>query len=228
MSWFALRCASGREESIAAKLSGGRCPACGGWESEHRAFCTPSDRKATGFGPPFRSYCPLHESDCFRRGRRTADVKPMFSRYVFVDWEPKDDADAWHRVVGLPGALGFIGGERPMPIREDDIEKWISRTDATGVVRGLEELIRKLKRGFDKDDLIRIEGGPFDDRVFRCLWTDDGGVSVEVEILGHPQPLYLADAQCRFRLERAAEAPLKPKKHRDYLTNLARGVGALL
>src|SRR5260221_53421 len=127
MSWFALQCLSGHEEKIAQTVA--------------------------GWALPYRSYCPVQETRWVGRYRNQAERRvPLFAGYVFVDWKPPDDAVIWHRVMDLPGAISFIGGEVPTVIREKDLAEHIARTDERGVVRGIEDLLRRLKRGFGKGD----------------------------------------------------------------------------
>ena len=200
MSWFVLRTAFRHEASIVSTIA--------------------------AFGPPFRAYCPMNETRWISHQKDTLRITPMFPTYVFVDWEPKTPGEdygvAWHRVSDLPGAGTFIGGEFPMPLREEELNNWIVRTDENGIVRGLDQLLRKLKRGFDRGDLIRVIGGAFDDKVGKCIWSDDRGVRVEFALFaGREQEVYLRDVDCRFRLESEA-VERRPKRNRDYLTNLAR------
>lgn len=196
MTWFVLRARWGYEASLAKIVN--------------------------GWGTPFRALCPVNETRWFSRGVAHERLVPLFATYVFVDWEPKDSGEAWHRVVDIDGASGFIGGEFPVAVRESDLQEWIDNVDSNGVVRGLEELLRKLKRGFDRGDRVRIEGGTFGDRIGTCNWTDDRGVNLELIVFGREVSVYVADVDARFRLEEKAEKPQKVKKNRDYLTNAVR------
>lgn len=196
MSWFVLRCRFGYEAAIAKSVN--------------------------GFGPPYRALCPVNETRWFNRNRQYERLVPLFATYVFVDWEPKDDGFAWHRVTELPGAVGFIGGEFPTIVQEADLTEWIENTDENGLVRGIDALLRRLKRGFDKGDTIRVTGGMFDDHVGTCNWTDDRGVNLDLTVFDRQMSVYLLDSDARFRLEAKAEASRKPKRNRDYLTNMVR------
>jgi transcription antitermination factor NusG len=194
MTWFVLRARFGHEVAIAAAVA--------------------------GFGEPFRSLCPINKTSWFARGKKYERLVPLFATYVFVDWEPKDDPHSWHRVNDLDGSVGFIGGEFPMPVRESDLIEWIENVDDDGVVRGIEELLRRLKRGFDRGDKVRIEGGTFDDRIGVCNWTDDRGVNLDLEIFDRSISVYITDADARFRLESKSEIPKKKKRGRG-LSNVA-------
>lgn len=151
-------------------------------------------------GADFRSYCPMVKRPIWtdRFHREQEQIRPMWTTYVLADWMPHDSAEAWQSVKSVKGVIGIIGGVRPMPIEEYEIEELISRTDATGVVHGLEALFERLRRGYGRGDRIRIEGGPFDGQTGSCNWTDAGGGNFRIMLLGREISAYIENSSARI------------------------------
>lgn len=198
MSWFVLQTTSGTEEKVT--------------------------RSVKAFGDPFRAYCPLGETTLIIRGRSVKVHGPLFRGYLFVDWSPPNDANCWHRIKDLDGAIGFIGGAEPTAIGESELAGYIAATDEHGVVRGLELLLLRLRRGFDKGDAVRVAGGAFDDRVGTCNWVDENGVNVWLDVLGRPQAVYVSDASGVKVVAEGVVGYVKPpkKRGRNYLVDQAK------
>jgi transcription antitermination factor NusG len=182
MSWFVLRTRFGRERGIALDVR--------------------------DLGPPFRSFCPLYRAKQFRSGRWITRSLPLWATYCLVDWQPPDDGDAWHRVLGMDGVLGVLGGAKPTPVPEEEVAGWVAEADERGVVSSLDHLLEKFRRGFVRGDKVRIEGlssngpvgYPFDGIEGICEWYDEKGVSVKTSLLGREVSLYVANGTARVLL----------------------------
>lgn len=149
-------------------------------------------KQINGLGNQFRSFCPLHRTDWVNRGRRHERLVPLWTTYVMADWYPRDDPTAWHDVMGIRGVTGILGGEHPFPVPETAIVEWLTLADENGVVPGLDDLIARLKRGYDRGDRVRIEGGSFDGRTGICEWFDASGTQVKINgLLGRDAGVYI-------------------------------------
>jgi transcription antitermination factor NusG len=154
-------------------------------------------REIRTLGTDFRSYCPMLRiwwRDRFHRKQET--LRPLWATYVLADWPLTDET--WHAVMDITGVSGIIGGARPMPIDEKEISELVARTDETGVVQGIEDLIERLRLGFGRGDQIRIEGGGLDGVTGICNWTDAHGANVKIMLLGREVSTYIAHSSARI------------------------------
>ncbi len=163
MSWYVLRANFAHENAIAETIR--------------------------DWGLPFRGYCPLRRASTIVRGRKVDKLLPLWPTYLMADWTA-GDGEAWHRVMGVKGVSGMLGAGDPFPVPDKTIEEWTSRTDSSGVVLGLEELFQRFRRGYDRGDRVRIEGGPFDGAIGTCEWYDDKGVQIKTALLGREVTIY--------------------------------------
>lgn len=86
----------------------------------------------TGMG--FRVYLPLHLDRRFERHAGHANVVPLFTGYLFVEFSAAEDQ--WRRIYKARGISGLIGEatERPTPVAHGVVEELIARTSPRRIV----------------------------------------------------------------------------------------------
>ncbi len=153
------------------------------------------------------TFCP--RARCFeeRFNRRVEVLRPLVSRYVFVQFDGRDP-HVWGDVRYTAGVYHIIGGDDPSPIPAKDLEYWFSQADANGVVEMPEVKVVMYEAG----DCVVLKDGPFVDRPARCTWLDKRGARVIAKVFGGQVEMFVPHGFLRKATRAEAEAArlLKP------------------
>lgn len=203
MSWFVLRTVYGSEIDVSGTVS--------------------------GLGYPFRSFCPTYRSVEVVRRRKIIKMRPVWATYVLADWED-DGGVSWHQVMSIDGVLGVIGGENPTPVFDREVADLLREMDADGVVGSLETLIKNVRRGYVRGDIVRIvsdriDSHPFDGHIGVCSWYDDSGASVKIPLLGREVSVYVSIDNARLVRVGESAAITRGKKRRERRRFLSEVIG---
>jgi len=126
-----------------------------------------------------------------KRGKKTSTVRKLMPGYVFVQMKLYD-ADGkllnrpWYFVKETTGVIGFVGGDRPVPLRDSDIQDIRDRiAEATG------KEVPKVQ--FEIGEEVKITDGPFLNLTGRIDEIDPtrGKLKVSVSIFGRFTPVEL-------------------------------------
>ena len=65
-------------------------------------------------------------------GRKSTKIRKFYPGYVFIQMRLYDDdgkilQKPWYFVRGVQGVIGFIGGDKPTPLKQDEIERIINQ-----------------------------------------------------------------------------------------------------
>jgi transcriptional antiterminator NusG len=92
----------------------------------------------------------------------------------------------WYFVRETPGIIGFIGGERPVPLKQDEVESILAQ---------IEERQEKVapKVAFEKGETVKVNDGPFQNftGVIDEIDPDRGKLKISVSIFGRSTPVEL-------------------------------------
>ncbi len=94
-----------------------------------------------------------------KRGKKTSTVRKLMPGYVFVQMKLYDGDGKllnrpWYFVKETTGVIGFVGGDRPTPLRDSDIQEIRDRiAEATG------KEVPKVQ--FETGEEVKITDGPF-------------------------------------------------------------------
>ena len=55
-----------------------------------------------------------------KAGKKKESTKKFYPGYILVEMELNDET--WHIVSSTPRVTGFVGGERPTPVNQDEID----------------------------------------------------------------------------------------------------------
>lgn len=78
-------------------------------------------------------------------------LKKFYPGYILIKMELNDET--WHIVSSTPRVTGFVGGEKPSPIQQDEIDM---------IVQQIEEgPISQAAAQYDRGDSVRILDGAF-------------------------------------------------------------------
>lgn len=135
-----------------------------------------------------------------KNGKTRTLVKKFFPGYVICELALYDDSvgidpvtgkkavydRTWQFLRATPGVIGFIGGERPMPLKQSEIDAILS----SGKGGGKSEPPPRPKVLFNVDDTVKVIDGPFQGQVGQVTVVDPKGkLTVEVQIFSRKTPV---------------------------------------
>lgn len=127
--------------------------------------------------------------------RRTTTVKKFFPGYVLInlalyDVQKNLAERAWYFVKDTQGIIGFVGGERPVPLRPSEIDTILSQVEEK------KDKVRP-KVMFEPGETVTIADGPFQSfsGVVEEVDPEHGKLKVSVSIFGRSTPVELEYSQ---------------------------------
>ena len=119
-----------------------------------------------------------------RKGKKKTGTRPFFPGYLLVNMEL--DESTWHLVRHTPKVTGFVGGQRPAPIPDSEVDDIKSQ-----MLEG--RLKPKPKISFSEGENVRVIDGPFSNfsGTVDSIKPDKGKVIVLVSIFGRATPVEL-------------------------------------
>ncbi len=130
-----------------------------------------------------------------RSNRRTTVVRKFFPGYVLVNialYDPERNIvdRSWYFAQETPGIIGFVGGDRPVPLRPEEVEI---------ILRQVEEKKDKVrpKVAFEPGETVTITDGPFQNfqGTVEEMDAEHGKLKVSVSIFGRTAPVELEYSQ---------------------------------
>ena len=134
-----------------------------------------------------------------KNGKSRTITKKFFPGYLLCELALYDEAKGvdssgkkaiydrtWQFLRETPGLIGFVGGERPMPLKQSEIDAILS----TGKGGGRAEPPPRPKVLFNVDDTVKVIDGPFQGQVGQVSIVDPKGkLTVEVQIFSRKTPV---------------------------------------
>jgi transcriptional antiterminator NusG len=134
---------------------------------------------------------PMEKVTEVKRGVRSTTNRKFFPGYVLIHIalygsEREMIESSWHFVKDTPGVIGFVGGNRPMPLMPEEV---------SSVLNQVEEKQEKAapKVAYEPGETIKINDGPFlnFNGVVEEVDPDRGKLKVSVAIFGRSAPVEL-------------------------------------
>jgi transcriptional antiterminator NusG len=118
-----------------------------------------------------------------RAGKKKESDKKFYPGYILVEMELDDET--WHIVKNIPRVTGFVGGKKPVPIPEEEVEIIMQQVEKGPVPQ--------VKTQYQKGDSVRIVDGPFSNfnGFVEDVDMDHGRLRVMVSIFGRNTPVEL-------------------------------------
>lgn len=126
-----------------------------------------------------------------KKGVKSVITRKFFPGYVLVslglyDENRKVIEKVWYFIRETPGVIGFVGGERPAPLRPEEVEVLLFQ---------VEEKKEKVKPKviYDVGETVKITDGPFMNftGVVEEVDAERGKLKVSVAIFGRSAPVEL-------------------------------------
>lgn len=118
-----------------------------------------------------------------RGGKKRESDKKFYPGYILVEMELDDET--WHLVRSTPRVTGFVGGTKPVPIPEEEVDIILQQLEKGPAPQ--------VKTQFQKGENVRIVDGPFTNFVGYIdeVDMDHGRLKVMVSIFGRQTPVEL-------------------------------------
>lgn len=126
-----------------------------------------------------------------RQGRKTVTTRKFFPGYILIEIALYDEdhklmPKPWEFIRNTPGVIGFIGGDRPVALRPDEVN------DILQQMEDRQDNV-KPKVAFEPGESVRIVDGVFVGLIglVEEVSPDRGKLKVSVSIFGRTAPVEL-------------------------------------
>ena len=153
-----------------------------------------------------------------KNGKKRTLVKKFFPGYVLCELALYDEAKGvdengkkaiyertWQFLRETPGVIGFVGGDRPQPLKQSEVDAILLDKPSAG------QAVERPKVNFSVDETVKITDGAFMGLTGQISMVDPdkGKLKVEVQVFGRTVPV---DAEY-WQVEKVAlEETLEPLK----------------
>ena len=136
-----------------------------------------------------------------KQGRKTTVNRKFFPGYVLINICLYNESGgfnerAWYFIQNTPGVIGFLGGDRPVPLSEDEVNS---------IVYQMEEKKEAVapKVMFEPGETVKVTDGPFMNfnGMIEEVDPERGKLKISVSIFGRSAPVELE----YWQVERSAE-----------------------
>lgn len=86
-----------------------------------------------------------------KSGKKVESSRKFYPGYILINMELDDET--WHLVNSTPRVTGFVGGEKPTPVQQEEIDVIVQQIESGPATQ--------VKAKFDKGDIVRIIDGAF-------------------------------------------------------------------
>lgn len=126
-----------------------------------------------------------------KSGKKKVRTRKFYPGYIFIHMSLYDEngkilQKPWYFIRGTEGIIGFVGGDRPAPLKDDEIERILSRAkEAEG------KEIPKVQ--YELGEMVKIVDGPFINLrgEIEEIDIERGKLKVSVSIFGRHTPVEL-------------------------------------
>ena len=138
-----------------------------------------------------RAIIPTEKVTEKKNGKKRTLIKKFFPGYIIAElalYREDGTVDAqgkkaiydetWQFLRDTPGVIGFIGGERPMPLKESEVNAILDIKPDAGA------MAERPKISFNVEETVKVVDGPFMGMtgVVSMVDPDKGKLQVEVAI----------------------------------------------
>ena len=153
-----------------------------------------------------------------KNGKKRTITKKFFPGYLLCELALYDEAKGidengkkaiyertWQFLRETPGVIGFVGGDRPQPLKQSEVDAILLDKPSAG------QSVERPKVNFSVDETVKITDGAFMGLTGQISMVDPdkGKLKVEVQVFGRTVPV---DAEY-WQVEKVAlEETLEPLK----------------
>ena len=133
-----------------------------------------------------------------KEGRKRTITKKFFPGYVLCELALYDEARGvdengkkaiyertWQFLRETPGLIGFVGGDRPLPLKQQEVDAILLDKPSAGQMSG------RTKVNFSVEETVKIVDGAFMGLTGQVSMVDPdkGKLKVEVQVFGRKVPV---------------------------------------
>ena len=133
-----------------------------------------------------------------KNGRKRTITKKFFPGYVLCELALYDEAKGvdengrkaiyertWQFLRETPGVIGFVGGDRPQPLKQSEVDAILLDKPSAG------QAVERPKVNFSVDETVKITDGAFMGLTGQISMVDPdkGKLKVEVQVFGRKVPV---------------------------------------
>ena len=126
-----------------------------------------------------------------KQGKKKESKRKFFPGYVLVNINLFDDEgevipESWSFIQNTPGVIGFLGGERPTPLSDEEVNSIVNQIEEK------KEVIAP-KVMFEPNETIKVTDGPFMNfsGLIEEVDPERGKLKISVSIFGRTAPVEL-------------------------------------
>ena len=134
---------------------------------------------------------PTEQVSEVKQGKKTTAKRKFFPGYILIFISLYDDDNgfnerAWYFIQNTPSVIGFLGGERPVPLSDDEVERIVNQ------IEDKKETV-KPKVMFEPGETVKINDGPFLNfsGLIEEVDPERGKLKISVSIFGRFAPVEL-------------------------------------
>lgn len=118
-----------------------------------------------------------------RAGKKRETDKKFYPGYILIEMEL--DEETWHLVRNTPRVSGFVGGAKPVPIPDEEVQQILQQLEKGPTAQ--------VRTQFTQGEQVRIIDGPFSNFTGNIeeVDMDHGRLTVMVSIFGRQTPVEL-------------------------------------
>ena len=131
-------------------------------------------------------------------GKKRTITKKFFPGYVLCEFALYDEAKGvdengrkaiyertWQFIRETPGVIGFVGGDRPQPLKQSEVDSILLDRPSAGA------MAERPKVDFSVDETVKINDGAFMGLTGQVSMVDPdkGKLKVEVAVFGRKVPV---------------------------------------
>ncbi len=128
--------------------------------------------------------CPSQEVVTVRNGKKVTSTRKYFPSYVLVELEL--NKESMHFIQSINGVAGFVGGQKPRPLKDKEVDRILGREAEAEVGEGV-----VAESPYVVGDAVKIMSGPFKgfDGNVEEVSPEKGKAKVMVTVFGRSTPV---------------------------------------
>jgi len=134
---------------------------------------------------------PTERVEEVKRGKRATTTRKFYPGYIIINMNLLDDKNqlidrSWYFIRDTPGIIGFIGGEKPIPLRPKEVQSILAQIHDRE-----DKVVPKVQ--FETGETLNVNDGPFKGMqgVVEDVDQEKGKLKVSVSIFGRSTPVEL-------------------------------------
>ena len=134
---------------------------------------------------------PTERVEEVKHGKRATTTRKFYPGYILINMDLMDEKSqlierSWYFIRETPGVISFVGGERPIPLRKEEVDSILAQ-----IHEREDKVVPKMH--FDLGETLNINDGPFKGMtgVVEEVDQEKGKLKVSVSIFGRSTPVEL-------------------------------------